>query len=103
MLPMTDFDHNLIKHLQKLSRLALSEKEEAICLENLRKIVNYVDCLTKIPTESVEPCIQVIPNHIAPLREDEPFDLIAREELLRNAPEHAGGMIKVPKVIKELE
>jgi len=98
---MTKFDKEQLKTLGKLSRIPLSSEEEALLLSNLTKILSYVDKLNEIDTEKTPPCSHVIQNTSAPLRDDEPQRLIPREEFLKNAPDHIGGMIKVPKVIKD--
>ncbi len=94
-------DEKQIKNLQKLARIALSPQEEERLLSNLKKILSHVEHLNEVDTDGVEPCRYVIEGTTTPLREDEPKRLIEREEFLRNAPEHIGGMIRVPKVIKD--
>ena len=90
-----------LKNLQKLARIALSLEEEKRLLNNLKNILLHVEKMQEVDTETVEPCSHVIDGVDAPLRNDEPKRLIPRDEFLKNAPDHIGGMIRVPRVIKE--
>ena len=94
-------DQKQIKNLQKLARIDLSEEEEKELLTNLQNILVHVDKMKEVDTEGVEPCYHVIAGTTAPLRSDTAERLIERDEFLKNAPEHIGGMVRVPKVMKD--
>jgi aspartyl-tRNA(Asn)/glutamyl-tRNA(Gln) amidotransferase subunit C len=98
---MTIFDKQTLQALGKLARIHLNSSEEEVLLENLTKIVSFINVLNEVDTKGVPPCSHVIKHMRAPMREDEPQRLIPREDFLKNAPDHIGGMIKVPKVIKD--
>lgn len=98
---MSKIDQAELKKLEKLARLSLEEKERESLLENLKKVLLAVERLEEIDTTNVAPCLQVIQGATAPLRDDEPERLITRQEFLKGAPDQIGGMIRVPKVIKE--
>lgn len=98
---MTKFNKQQLKALEKLCRIPLDPSEEEALLANLTKILAHMEQLNEVDTESVKPCSHVIKNTSAPLREDKPERLISRGEFLKNAPQHIGGMIKVPQVIKD--
>ena len=101
LLPMSKIDKQRLKTLQKLCRIRLEEHEEDQLLKNLEKVLNFVEMLKEVNTQGIEPCTHIIHGMKAPLREDEPKRLIPREEFLRAAPDQIGGMIKVPKVMKD--
>lgn len=90
-----------LKELQRLSRIALTPKEEEKFLQNLQKILIHIETMQEVPTDNVQPCSHVIEGVSAPLREDVPERLLNREEFLKNAPRQAGGMVHVPKVLKD--
>lgn len=94
-------DEKQLQNLQKLARIDLSDDEEKKLLTNLKNILAHVEEMNEVDTKGVEPCSHVIESVYAPLRDDEPKRLIPRDEFLKNAPEHIGGMIRVPKVIKD--
>ena len=98
---MSHIDEKLLRKLEKLCRIRLTESEEKKFLNNLENILAYVDMLDEVDTEGVEPCNHVIDDVVAPLREDEPIRLLDRDVFLRGTPEHIGSFLKVPKVIKE--
>lgn len=101
MLRMTKFNKGQLKTLEKLCKIPLDAREEEILLANLNKILAHIEQLNEVDTENVKPCNHVIKNTKAPLREDEPERLIPRDQFLKSTPEHIGGMVKVPKVIKD--
>jgi aspartyl-tRNA(Asn)/glutamyl-tRNA(Gln) amidotransferase subunit C len=98
---MSKISKEELETLEKLSRVRLTAEEREKLLENLGRVLAYVKLLDEVNTEGVKPCSHVISTMRAPLREDEPMRLIPREEFLKNAPAHVGGMIKVPQVIKD--
>lgn len=98
---MSKMDEKEIKVLEKLCRISLTEEEEKKFAETLGNVLDYIKKLDEVDTEGVEPCSHVIAGIKAPLREDEPQRLIPREDFLKGAPEHVGGMVKVPTIIKD--
>jgi aspartyl-tRNA(Asn)/glutamyl-tRNA(Gln) amidotransferase subunit C len=90
-----------LKALERLSRLRLSEGERSNLLKNLQNILNSVASLSEIDTQHVEPCLHVLEEMQAPLREDESERNYPRELFLKTAPEKIAGMLRVPPVIKE--
>lgn len=90
-----------LKALERLCRIYLSPAEEGELLHNLQNILNAVEKLKEVDTESVEPCSHVLEDMIAPLREDVAERLLSRETFLKQAPAKISAMLKVPPVIKE--
>lgn len=97
---MANLDKNTIKTLVTLSRISCTEEEQVSLLENLQKILSYIDLLDEIDTKDVPPCNQVIANVSNVMREDIVGQTLPRELFLENAPAQIGGMIRVPPVIK---
>ena len=97
---LTDDEFN---RLARLCRLALSDEEKKKLQSNLQTILGYIDSLQEIDTTGVEPCVHVIETHSLPLRPDEEGAVLPRETFLANAPNHVGGMVKVPAVMKPEE
>jgi aspartyl-tRNA(Asn)/glutamyl-tRNA(Gln) amidotransferase subunit C len=98
---MAKLDKETIKQLTGLCRIDCTEEEQTTLLEDLKKILNYMDQLNEIDTNNVPPCNQVIAGMANVMREDEIGPVLNREVFLANAPSHVGGMIKVPPVIKQ--
>ena len=89
-----------IDQLAHLCRIKCSEEEVTIIEKNLGKILDYMDLLEKADTEGLEPCVSVLETMNNVMREDTVGSTLDRSAFLENAPDHVGGMIKVPPVIQ---
>lgn len=89
----------LIK-LAKLCKIAYTDEELDEIAGHLELIVEHAESLKSIDTEGVPPCNHVLKDMEMPFREDKAEDLLDREIFLKNSPEHIGGMIRVPSIIK---
>jgi len=85
--------------LVELAHIACTPEEEVKFRDSLGRILGYVEQLQQVPTDGVEPCIQVFPFENR-LREDQEGELISKQKFLGNAPDIVGGLIRVPSVIK---
>jgi aspartyl-tRNA(Asn)/glutamyl-tRNA(Gln) amidotransferase subunit C len=88
----------LVRHIAKLSRLALDEAHVARYAGQLESILGYVDQIKSADVSGVEPMAHAAPLHNV-LRDDAPRSPLPTEAVLRNAPETDGPFFKVPKVI----
>lgn len=98
---MDTFDKKTINTLTELSRIRCSEEEQLSLLEDLKKIVAYIDTLNEIDTSNVAPCLQVVPAEGNVFREDDVKDILPRELFLSNVPAQIGGLVRVPLVMKQ--
>ena len=87
-----------VKRLADLARLELSEEEASSAERELDAVLGYVERLTKIPTEGVEP--HAMPARAEGWRADDAYecDELTRELLLSNFPERKGDLLHVPPV-----
>lgn len=92
-------DQENLKHLAELCRIEIDDMQAESLAKDLEKILHYVDQLTEVDTEGVEPCHIVHEAFTSSMREDETDQTLDREEFLNNSPSHIGGMIRVPPVI----
>lgn len=88
-----------VKHIARLSKLRLNEKEIEEFTEDMNQILDYVKKLEKIDTSKVEPLSHPLEG-LNVFREDKLQKSIDREAALKNAPERTEEFFKVPKVIK---
>lgn len=101
---MAEVTEESLLHLAKLCRIRLSEKERKARLKDFRQIVDYVEQLSQVSTEGVEPCSYVTKGHAqTPRREDIPENTLDRELFLKGAPSSIAGLVRVPTVIKSKE
>lgn len=93
------FNDETLLHLTKLSRIRCTAEEAAHLATSIAKIVGHIEKLQEIDTEGVDPCYSVITHKDNVFRNDEVDNSLPRGDFLANAPEHIGGMIRVPKVL----
>ena len=67
-------------------------------INELGAIVDYMDILNQIDTENVEPLSHVF-SITNVMRDDEVKESYARDELLKNAPDHTDETFVVPKTV----
>ena len=98
---MSKFDAHSLKDLEKLCRIKCTPVEEKELLHSMQQILDYVNQLSEVDTSDTTPCDYVLKEMIhTELRDDIVGDALTRDEFLSNAPDHTGGMIRVPPVIK---
>ena len=97
---MAGIDRATVKHVAKLSRLALSEDELVLFESQLSKILDYIDKLRALDTSGVEAL-----SHPLGLRNVFRADAVkasaGREEALANAPARTEEAYKVPVVVDQ--
>lgn len=98
---MTDLDQESIKKLTRLCRIDCTQEEQDSLLIDLKKIIGYMNSLTEINTDDVEPCNHVLEEIVNVMREDIIGETLKRDAFLANAPSQIGGMLRVPSVIKQ--
>lgn len=98
---MAQLDKKMIKYLTDLCRIECTEEEQESLLQDLKKILDYIEQLNEIDTENVLPCDHVLENMVNVEREDIVGEVMPREVFLSNAPAHVSGLIRVPTVIKQ--
>jgi len=96
---MSHLNEESIRKLTELSCIQCTEEEMHSLLHDLERIMAYFDELNEVDTQGVPACNHVLKDMPALLREDIVDDVLPRELFLANAPEHTGGMIKVPPVL----
>lgn len=98
---MAQLSEESIKNLIKLCRIDCTEEESKNLLEHLKRVLDYAAQLQEVDTQDIEPCHHVNNYSTNAWREDEIGKLLPRETFLSNAPDHVGGMIRVPPVLKQ--
>ncbi|MGI9239194.1 MAG: Asp-tRNA(Asn)/Glu-tRNA(Gln) amidotransferase subunit GatC [Verrucomicrobiales bacterium] len=88
-----------VAHTAKLSRLDLSPEEIATFQGQLDKILAYVEKLTELDVEGIEPTAHASPVFDV-MRDDVARPGFGVENALMNAPRRVGDQFGVPKVIE---
>ncbi len=98
---MSHIEDKTVAHLAKLSRIAVTEEETKSLQKDLSRILDFVEQLDELDLEGSTLCNQIIKDHKHLMRDDVVKDLLPRDAFLKNAPDHMGGMVKVPPIIKK--
>ncbi len=96
---MSRISEEEVRHVAHLARLAVTEEEVHQFKKSLDEIITYAELLNEVDTENVEPTSHVLDMKNV-MREDIPSKGLPQEEVLKNAPEHEKGQIKVPSIIE---
>ena len=83
-----------------LSRLSIPEAEQKKYIEQMDAILTYMDNLSAVDTENVNPTTYALPMSNV-FREDIVKSSLARDAALSNAPVKENGYFKVPKVLED--
>ena len=89
---------DLIKYLEKLARITLTEDEEKKVGNKLQDILTYIDMLNELDTDGVEAMSHCFPVTNV-MREDEVQPSMSADEIVANAPESQDGCFVVPKTV----
>ncbi|MBL7139877.1 MAG: Asp-tRNA(Asn)/Glu-tRNA(Gln) amidotransferase subunit GatC [Planctomycetes bacterium] len=89
-----------VLHVAHLGRIHLADDEVEKFADQLSTIVDYVNQLSELDTEGVEPLAHALPIHNV-LRPDEPRPGLSTDQALGGAPDAADGFFRVPRVIDD--
>lgn len=86
-----------VRHVARLARLGLEPGEEEFYAEQLSKILDHIERMSALDTESIPPTAQVV-GAVPLLRADEPRPSLSQEMALANAPQAAEGFFVVRSI-----
>ncbi|WP_242927713.1 Asp-tRNA(Asn)/Glu-tRNA(Gln) amidotransferase subunit GatC [Pontibacter vulgaris] len=92
-------DIQTIRKLAHLARLEFNEEKEQQVLQDLNKILNWVDQLRELDTENVEPLVHMS-EEVNVMREDVAVNTVTHDQALINAPKKDSDYFRVPKVLE---
>ena len=95
-----EVNNKLINDLSRLAKLQFDEESAEKMKGDLKKIISFVDKLSEIDTEGVEPLIY-LSEDVNVLRTDEISNEVSQEDALKNAPQKDSDYFKVPTVLKK--
>jgi len=90
-------DADVVRHVARLARLALSDEERETMRRELSVILEHVDQVQDLDLAAVPPTTHAIPLQNV-LRADEPRPSLPTELALREAPEVADGGFSVGRM-----
>ena len=89
----------LVAYVAELAHLKLDGEQRAQAAADLARMIGYVDKLSELDTEGVEPMSHAFPVTNV-FREDEVRDSMDRELVHANAPAAKDGCFLVPKTVE---
>ncbi len=94
---MIKVDELLVRKLEELAKLKLSEDQRKLIQKDMTEILQYMELLNEVDVMNVEPMYTPV-EESAPLREDEikPFENV--DTLKSNFPKQKSGHIAVPGI-----
>ena len=91
-----------VAYVAELARLELTDEEKAVFQPQLESIVGYVEKISTVDVEGVEPMMHGRPL-VNAFREDEVRPSLDREAALANAPARVGEEFLLPKIVEGAE
>jgi aspartyl-tRNA(Asn)/glutamyl-tRNA(Gln) amidotransferase subunit C len=92
-------DADTVRRVAHLARIAVAEDEVANLKGELNAILAFVEQLTEVNVEGVEPMTSVTPMAMK-MRKDEVTDGGIPDAIIANAPAHEHHFFVVPKVVE---
>ena len=92
-------DREVLRRLEKLNQLALTEEDKADFLAFYEAQEEEQKALAAIDTENVERMVHVMPIYTV-VREDVVIKNFEREDLQKGAPETTDGYWQVPRLVE---
>ncbi len=91
-----------VEHIAKLARIELTDAEKEKFEKDLSGILDFINKLNEVDTENILPLAggTELKNVMREDVREMPHDPIEAAKLVRAAPEHEGGFVKVKKVFE---
>ncbi len=93
-------DIKTVDEIAHLARLEFDEQSKPEILNDINRMLSFVDKLNELDTSSVEPLIYMT-NEKNVMRADVPETTLTQKEALKNAPKKDSDYFKAPKVIEQ--
>ena len=91
-----------VGYVAELARLELTDEEKAVFQPQLENIVRYVEKISEVDVEGVEPMMHGR-QLVNVFREDVVRESLPTEEALSNAPARVGDEFLLPKIVEGAE
>lgn len=92
-------DQATVRRIAHLARVAVEDKEVEHLQGEINAILSFVEALSAVDVEGVEPMTSVMPMHLS-MRADEVTDGFIAADVVANAPEREDNFFVVPKVVE---
>lgn len=89
-----------VLHVARLARLELSDAELETMRAQLDSILAYIDRLKELDVTGVEPTSHAVAR-VNVMRDDVVAPSFPPDEMLRNAPDRVGELVRVPRILED--
>ena len=93
-------DIKTVDEVAHLARLEFNDEAKTEIINDMNRMLKFVDKLSELDTEGQEPLIYMT-DAVNVMREDEIEQTISQHDALKNAPKKDSDYFKVPKVIDQ--
>ena len=93
-------DDKTVDNIAFLARLEFEKESKAEMINDMTRMLEFVNKLNELDTEGVEPLIYMV-EETNMLRDDLSEQSITQKEALMNAPKKDSDYFKVPKVVEK--
>jgi len=93
-------DEKAVRHVARLARLSLSDKELKVYQKQLSGILDYISKLNELDTSKAPPTSHPLGNLKNVFRKDVVRKSLSRDEALQNAPRRKDDFFSVPKIME---
>ena len=93
-------DSSTVDKLADLAKLEFDAEAKKEIIEDLSRVLDFVDKLNELNTDNVEPLVYLTDEKNV-LRKDEVIQEISQKDALRNAPQKDSDYFIVPKVLNK--
>jgi len=93
-------DIKTVDEVAHLARLEFNDEAKTEIINDMNRMLKFVDKLNELDTEGQEPLIYMT-DAVNVMREDEIEQTISQHDALKNAPKKDSDYFKVPKVIDQ--
>jgi aspartyl-tRNA(Asn)/glutamyl-tRNA(Gln) amidotransferase subunit C len=91
-----------VGYVAELARLELTDEEKAVFQPQLESIVGYVEKISEVDVDGVEPMMHGRPL-VNAFRDDVVRPSLPAETVLANAPQRVGDEFLLPKIVEGAE
>ncbi len=93
-------DIKTVDEIAHLARLEFDDTSKPEIMNDINRMLSFVDKLNELDTKNVEPLIYMT-NERNIMRADVPETTLTQKEALKNAPKKDSDYFKAPKVIEQ--
>lgn len=88
-----------IKYIAQLAKIELTKDQQKKFCRELKKILEFVEKLNALDVSDVSALSHIVEEEF--FKEDKVFEFLAKEDILKNAPQRKENFFVVPKIVEK--